>query len=586
MTTKILSPLWFYYFILFSTLGFFLYNFDVGIELTDESYLLLLGLHPLDIVGRVNNSGLISNFLLKISDYNIFYFRISGFVILFAIAINFSFIYAKFLKNVFKIKTNNIFYIILISIFGIVNYYRNWTITPSYNLYNLMALIIFLKGMLYIAINSKKTCLKNIYLSAFYLSVGSIISFISKPTTTLILIFIIAGWFYIFSNLRNFLKISALGTFLLTLFLFFYIFFFYENISIFLKDIFLGIELKTILDPRYNILYNLISCSKQFLYHILYLHFLHVFLFFILIIFFKIRCKHFFDQAIILISTFHFLVFQDIIMLTFYLGIYFLLFYFHLSKILNLEEHKKKFIFIQFFLLLLIFSYVFGSNTNIIVLSESAFFFFAIINLNFFIFQKHKKIFLFNKYNLFLISLLVYFILNIFDNFQYPRRYNFNIIETINQKKTIQIPGFTGSIKVDNFIYDLQRDIKLNLLSHKWTNNEEALVDLTGRNPGLNLLLGAKFLKEPWWGGGYIGTEKKAKKLISSIKKKTLEKSWIVTNDNKTNSIPASVLNIKNLDINKDYFLAFTINKNQRLSIFQKNKIENEILYFWKPITK
>jgi hypothetical protein len=273
-------------------------------------------------------------------------------------------------------------------------------------------------------------------------------------------------------------------------------------------------------------------------------------------------------------------------MLTFYLGIYFLLFYFHLSKILNLEEHKKKFIFIQFFLLLLIFSYVFGSNTNIIVLSESAFFFFAIINLNFFIFQKHKKIFLFNKYNLFLISLLVYFILNIFDNFQYPRRYNFNIIETINQKKTIQIPGFTGSIKVDNFIYDLQRDIKLNLLSHKWTNNEEALVDLTGRNPGLNLLLGAKFLKEPWWGGGYIGTEKKAKKLISSIKKKTLEKSWIVTNDNKTNSIPASVLNIKNLDINKDYFLAFTINKNQRLSIFQKNKIENEILYFWKPITK
>ena len=227
MTTKILSPLWFCYFMLFSTLGFFVYNFDVGIELTDESYLLLLGLHPLDIVGRVNNSGLISNFLLKISNYNIFYFRISGFVILSALAINFSFIYSKFLNNVFKIKTKNILYIILISIFGIANYYRNWTITPSYNLYNLMALIIFLKGMLYIAINSKKTSLKNIFLSAFYLSVGSIISFICKPTTTLILIFIIAGWFYIFCNLRNFLKIFALGTFLITLFLFFYIFFFF-----------------------------------------------------------------------------------------------------------------------------------------------------------------------------------------------------------------------------------------------------------------------------------------------------------------------------------------------------------------------
>jgi hypothetical protein len=218
-------------------------------------------------------------------------------------------------------------------------------------------------------------------------------------------------------------------------------------------------------------------------------------------------------------------------------------------------------------------------------LSDIIFFFFAIINLNFFIFQ--KKIFSFNKYNLLSISLLIYFIINIFDNFQYPRRYNYNIIETINQKKTIEVPGFAGSIKVDKFIYDLQKNIQLNLSSHEWINDKETLVDLTGRNPGLNLLLGAKFLKEPWWGAGYVGSEQKAKKLISLIPKKTLAQSWIVTNDDEINSIPSSILNAKNLNINEDYFLVFSINKVQRNNIsFHNNIVKNEMLYFWKPLAK
>ena len=54
----------------------FFLNFNKGIEFTDESYSLLISLYPNDMVGRVNNSGAISNILLQLVNFNLYYFRI------------------------------------------------------------------------------------------------------------------------------------------------------------------------------------------------------------------------------------------------------------------------------------------------------------------------------------------------------------------------------------------------------------------------------------------------------------------------------------------------------------------------------
>ena len=55
---------------------FFFINFDKGFELTDESYLLLISLFPNEVIGKVNNSGIIGNLILELVNYNLFYFRV------------------------------------------------------------------------------------------------------------------------------------------------------------------------------------------------------------------------------------------------------------------------------------------------------------------------------------------------------------------------------------------------------------------------------------------------------------------------------------------------------------------------------
>ena len=61
---------------------FFYINFNRGIELSDESYLLLISLFPNEIIGRVNNSGIIGNLILELVNYNLFYFRVVGAILL------------------------------------------------------------------------------------------------------------------------------------------------------------------------------------------------------------------------------------------------------------------------------------------------------------------------------------------------------------------------------------------------------------------------------------------------------------------------------------------------------------------------
>ena len=61
---------------------FFISNFDKGIESTDESYLLLYALYPDNIIGRLTNFGIISEKILYLLNFNIFYFRIAGFLML------------------------------------------------------------------------------------------------------------------------------------------------------------------------------------------------------------------------------------------------------------------------------------------------------------------------------------------------------------------------------------------------------------------------------------------------------------------------------------------------------------------------
>ena len=96
--------------LIFFISSFFVLNFDKGIEFTDESYIILYSLYPDKIVGRLTNFGVFRNVLLNISNSNLFYFRILGFIILFLASI----LACSGVKS-FAETRNNTFLIVILS---------------------------------------------------------------------------------------------------------------------------------------------------------------------------------------------------------------------------------------------------------------------------------------------------------------------------------------------------------------------------------------------------------------------------------------------------------------------------------------
>ena len=73
----------FYFFVITLFVAiFFIFNLDKGLEFTDESYILLYSLYANDVVGKITNFGLFGNILLNISNFDLYYFRIIGFLLL------------------------------------------------------------------------------------------------------------------------------------------------------------------------------------------------------------------------------------------------------------------------------------------------------------------------------------------------------------------------------------------------------------------------------------------------------------------------------------------------------------------------
>ena len=127
----------------------FIFNFDRGLELSDDSYMLLYSLYPNDTLGRLTNFGLIGNFLLKISNNDIYFFRILGFCLLLSSSI----LACTSVQYHFKIKKilffDNYYLLVSTSLAGSLCYYKFWAITPSYNMYNIYTIFWKRKYTLY-----------------------------------------------------------------------------------------------------------------------------------------------------------------------------------------------------------------------------------------------------------------------------------------------------------------------------------------------------------------------------------------------------------------------------------------------------
>ena len=513
----------------------FVLNFDKGIEFTDESYLILYSLYPDNTIGRLTNFGFLGNLLLIFSGYNLFYFRILGFLLLLLGSILACLGFKFFAQSRNKHFFDSNIILLITAIVGTLCYYRNWIITPSYNMYNIVGALLFFSGVCFL--NKDYNILKNL---KFYLliSLGFLICFISKPSTSIFL-----SLFFIFWNLLYNKKELIIHTFVVLLIssciFLLYIFLTFENIKLFFYDLYLGYDLIKTFDPRYSIFQLFIFAVKVILSNLLVFWYFYIFQF--LLNFFLKKHKNFKILSLIL----------PLLLLTISNNLNIFLF----SLILNFFFFKNKLKirenFIVLFIIALIFFLSFGTNTNIVRhFQHSAIFYFILVNYLLSILNIGKK-----NVNLFLILFFfVHLSTNLYSNVFKPMRYDENILK---QNYPIKLPKLNNLIYVDEFTKEYINQINTIKKKIDTRNKTKYLIDYTGRKPSLNLFFGYSFLTRPWWSGGYIGSNDYIKKILKLSNKKDILNSIIVIEKDKK---------MRNLDI--DNFLSIGINFNDSFELF------------------
>ena len=535
---------------------FFVLNFDRGVEFTDESYIILYSLYPDKIVGRLTNFGFLGNVLLNISNSNLFYFRILGFIILFLASILACFGVKSFAETRNKHLFDSNIILLITATVGTLCYYRNWIITPSYNMYNIIGALLFLSGIC--LLNKNYNIFKNL---KFYLliSFGFIICFISKPSTSIFLSIFFIFWNYLYYKKQLIINTFVVSLITLSIFLL-YILYSFQDFKFFVNDLYLGYDLIKTFDPRYNIFQLLIFSIKVILRDLIIFWYFYIFQILINLV---LRKNKNFKILAFILPLIILIISNNLNIFLFSLILNFLIFN---NKLIEKEN------FFILFIIALIFFISFGTNTNIVKhVQHSAILYFILIYYLLSTSDIGKKI----KNNFLVLFLFFHLLINLYSNIFKPMRYDENILKQIYP---INLPKLNHSIYVDDFTKRYVEKISTIKKKIDNRNNIKYLIDYTGRRPSLNLLFGYSFITRPWWSGGYIGSDDYIKKILKLSKKKDILNSIIVLEkDSKMRKLNVDNFMSIDLDFDNNFELLDTISLKSNVS---SRKYDLEI---WVP---
>lgn len=266
--------------------------------------------------------------------------------------------------------------LLFVIICGFCNYLPGTIQTPGYNAFHLFGIQLFAGGLLYLVFN-KKASILGIIACSFLLGLGFFFCWLTKPTGTPIIVFAAAGLFYFFKeNYRPKVIFICLAVNMIMVICFFSFSQFAERVSPFkYKEIFsvmnnnFSTHSMSILLKRISIDVILFSLSigsgalaafslKQEKRSILYMM---IFLFLSVLAVDVIRCYYSYSPVI----PFYQLYIKSRIFVFFVLFITCVWGYFFFQ----LKENKKEVILMGSFFFVLTISYVFGSNSNNILLT-------------------------------------------------------------------------------------------------------------------------------------------------------------------------------------------------------------------------
>ena len=521
---------------------FIFFNINKGLEYSDESYTLLRTLYPNLEIGKITYFGNINNFLLSFLNYNLGLLKIFCICVLVFFVTCFAIILKKFTKEFFNYDYEISLFVSL-SLLGVINFYSDWRLTPNYDYYNFLGIIIYLCGIFLLFLKKDFSKKYNIFNYLLFISVGLFFCAISKPSTFLILCFLTIFCF-IFSkeNKKKFLLFSLLSILLSLIFFIIFLNIIDLTIYSYISEFKFGSNLKKFQDPRYEISFLIFGSVKQilyFLYQGISYFILIPFIFILEKKYLKLKNYIFFIYliAILFLS-------KSLLLITCIFSLYIIL-----KKFDMLKKNIFKTIFLPFVLFSSYFAYSIGTNSNLIVHLKKIDLILFFILYYFILFLEVSKI---NNKLLkdycFLFVILIFVINKLTTGIYKPFRLNDNVF---NQTQKIQVKSLRNKLYVDKLSKDFIINIQNIFYSNGWIEGNY-LIELSGRYPIFNFILDAKYVSKPWYLGGYKGSTNFVKGFLNKTDPLLIKNSWIITSNYKF-GIPKDILIDFNVDLEKDF---------------------------------
>lgn len=581
-----------------SVLGKLFFNIGHGLDITDDSYYILIATYPDDFSSTVWHARYYTELLYWLSGYNLSYFRLVGILLLLGVSIWFSIELFRYISEKFHFsytKIDKYLFVIPISLSSL-GYYKYWLLTPSYNW---LALVSIILAMLFLfRIVNRKVVNYNKFFSLDYMLLGYSLSlsFMAKPTTALFLTFLSSIFaLYEYKNIN--LKKSVISVTLLTVIIVsIHIIFLDGGFFVYYKRLHEGMEQLALLNAGHTLselYHNMKYLMQTYFFEKFYFHQISNSIFYIFCA--VVAILYILKNAMNSKKIYAVLMYIILTIYSFYIFRYSLdhntvadMLWFNSIELLCVNialvlisilfsQNKLRFLknmlyalSLVFIVLLGSFAYSFGTNNNIVIhMGMSIIFVVAAILIWNYIFEKTEKL----KQCVVLVgvvfSIIIYFIIQ--NAYEHPYRLETSI------KEQNQYVDFLGGIYVDpvqkNYIETLQ-----NIADKEIKKNEKiSLIDMTGGTPSANLILNAHYFGEAWLFGNYSGSNKYAYKALSAYKHtKRLRNAWILTAPNGAVSLNLNILKKIGLHFPEDYINVGTLKTMRR----------NEKQELWMPINR
>ena len=577
-------------------------NTDRGFDITDDSFYIMWAKFPENVSASVNSFGFYTRLVYLASGENVATFRFLGVVILVFVAFLFSKELYQYTLNLTKIKpSRDLFLLFSIPVtMASLAYFRYWLITPSYNWLNLIGIVIFSIGLLKL-INLNASSSNFLYNTGSVLvALGGGLTFVSKPTTTIILIAIAVVWALFHYKHIRWKQILIFVPLFSILLLSIHVFVFEGSYVDYYNKITKGVFVLNLLGAGHSLIHAFENAQLMLVEHTVKSFYIYrsdilmqitiVTLLSSVIMSTWVRvfspgygCFVIRTLLLMLVIYYAFSVYDGVLRNSskthLWISVFELMFVLSAIAVVVkwaeiktwvMNEYLAQSVFLVIFLNLLNIAFSFGTGNNFIhVMSGGAIF--SISSLVFLaVLVDDKSV---SKCFLICINIAVIcYIYVVIDNaYQNPYRLG-KSIDAQNVQASLSINEQDDNIiLVDTATANYINNLQSIALSNGWSPGG-MLIDMTGGSPGANVILDAGFFGFPWLVGGYSGSEEFVFEVLSGSDTTALESAWILTAPEGVRRLPLNLLINLGLDFPGGYYKVGTV----------KSPHRNEVQELWK----